>query len=79
MRAALITLKDGRKLGFISQHLIPKLAICDESRSAFLVGTGLGYQVSVFAFDRAKPFRRNRRVGGARGPGPATLPKLPAE
>lgn len=28
-RAALITLKDGRKLGFISPHLIPKLAICD--------------------------------------------------
>ncbi|KPF72232.1 4-hydroxybutyrate dehydrogenase [Bosea sp. AAP35] len=28
-RAALITLKDGRKLGFISPHLIPRLAICD--------------------------------------------------
>ncbi len=28
-RGALITLSDGRKLGFISQHLIPKLAICD--------------------------------------------------
>jgi 4-hydroxybutyrate dehydrogenase len=28
-RAALITLRDGRKLGFISPHLIPKLAICD--------------------------------------------------
>ncbi len=28
-RAALITLKDGRKLGFISPHLIPKRAICD--------------------------------------------------
>lgn len=28
-RAALITLKDGRKLGFISPYLIPKLAICD--------------------------------------------------
>ncbi|MDB5561255.1 MAG: iron-containing alcohol dehydrogenase [Hyphomicrobiales bacterium] len=28
-RAALITLDDGRKLGFISQHLIPKRAICD--------------------------------------------------
>ncbi|MDU0338830.1 iron-containing alcohol dehydrogenase [Bosea rubneri] len=28
-RAALITLDDGRKLGFISPHLIPKLAICD--------------------------------------------------
>ena len=28
-RAALITLGDGRKLGFISPHLIPKAAICD--------------------------------------------------
>ncbi|MBL0405556.1 iron-containing alcohol dehydrogenase [Microvirga aerilata] len=28
-RAALITLKDGRKLGFISPHLIPKRAVCD--------------------------------------------------
>ncbi len=28
-RAALITLRDGRKLGFISPYLIPKLAICD--------------------------------------------------
>ena len=28
-RAALITLDDGRKLGFISPHLIPKQAICD--------------------------------------------------
>ena len=28
-RGALITLRDGRKLGFISPHLIPKIAICD--------------------------------------------------
>ena len=28
-RAALITLSDGRKLGFISPHLIPAVAICD--------------------------------------------------
>jgi len=28
-RAALITLRDGRKLGFISPHMIPKVAICD--------------------------------------------------
>ena len=28
-RAALITLDDGRKLGFISHHLIPRRAICD--------------------------------------------------
>lgn len=28
-RAALITLSDGRKLGFISPHLVPTVAICD--------------------------------------------------
>ncbi|NDL60492.1 iron-containing alcohol dehydrogenase [Phytoactinopolyspora mesophila] len=28
-RAALVTLSDGRKLGFISAHLIPKRAVCD--------------------------------------------------
>lgn len=28
-RAALITLEDGRKLGFISPHMIPNVAICD--------------------------------------------------
>lgn len=28
-RAALVTLRDGRKLGFLSPHLIPKAAICD--------------------------------------------------
>ncbi|WP_027135765.1 iron-containing alcohol dehydrogenase [Geminicoccus roseus] len=28
-RAALITLDDGRKLGFISPHVIPKKAVCD--------------------------------------------------
>lgn len=28
-RAALITLNDGRKLGFISPHMIPEVAICD--------------------------------------------------
>ncbi|MCT8970442.1 iron-containing alcohol dehydrogenase [Microbaculum marinisediminis] len=28
-RAALVTLKDGRKLGFISPHLFPRRAVCD--------------------------------------------------
>ena len=28
-RAALLTLEDGRKLGFISPHLIPRRAVCD--------------------------------------------------
>jgi 4-hydroxybutyrate dehydrogenase len=30
-RASLLTLDDGRKLGFISPHLIPRRAICDPS------------------------------------------------
>jgi 4-hydroxybutyrate dehydrogenase len=28
-RAALVTLRDGRKLGFISPHMIPRVALCD--------------------------------------------------
>src|SRR5690606_16855980 len=28
-RASLITLRDGRKLGFISPYMIPRVAICD--------------------------------------------------
>jgi alcohol dehydrogenase class IV len=32
-RAALLTLADGRKLGFISPHLIPRRAICDPELS----------------------------------------------
>lgn len=37
-RAALITLKDGRKLGFIAPHLIPRLAICDPELTLGLPG-----------------------------------------
>ncbi|KPH82665.1 MULTISPECIES: iron-containing alcohol dehydrogenase [Bosea] len=37
-RAALISLKDGRKLGFISPHLIPRLAICDPELTLGLPG-----------------------------------------
>ncbi|TCR69851.1 iron-containing alcohol dehydrogenase [Bosea sp. BK604] len=37
-RAALITLNDGRKLGFISPYLIPKLAICDPELTLGLPG-----------------------------------------
>lgn len=28
-RAALVTLRDGRKLGFIAPHMIPRVAVCD--------------------------------------------------
>lgn len=37
-RGALITLEDGRKLGFISPHLIPKRAICDPELTYGLPG-----------------------------------------
>lgn len=37
-RAALITLTDGRKLGFISPHLFPKLALCDPELTLNLPG-----------------------------------------
>lgn len=37
-RAALITLNDGRKLGFISPYLIPKLAVCDPELTLGLPG-----------------------------------------
>jgi 4-hydroxybutyrate dehydrogenase len=45
-RAALLTLQDGRKLGFISPHLIPKRAICDPEltlgmSAALTAATGL--------------------------------------
>ena len=38
-RAALLTLRDGRKLGFISPHLIPKQAICDPDLTLGLPAT----------------------------------------
>lgn len=38
-RAALLTLDDGRKLGFISPHLIPKRAICDPELTLGLPAT----------------------------------------
>jgi len=41
-RGALITLRDGRKLGFISPHLIPKRAICDPDLT-----TGLPSQLTA--------------------------------
>lgn len=38
-RAALITLRDGRKLGFISPHMIPDVAICDPELTLRLPAT----------------------------------------
>jgi 4-hydroxybutyrate dehydrogenase len=47
-RAALITLEDERKLGFISPHLIPKRAICDPELT-------LGLPPSAVALHRDLP------------------------
>jgi 4-hydroxybutyrate dehydrogenase len=45
-RGAVITLTDGRKLGFVSPHMIPKVAICDPELTlglppALTAGTGM--------------------------------------
>lgn len=45
-RGALITLRDGRKLGFVSPHLIPRMAVCDpdltlELPAALTAATGM--------------------------------------
>lgn len=62
-RASLITLSDGRKLGIISQHLIPKLAICDPRLTlglppALTAATGLdalSHCIETFLSPRLNP------------------------
>jgi 4-hydroxybutyrate dehydrogenase len=62
-RASLITLKDGSKLGFISPHLIPKLAICDPELTLGLppgltAATGLdavSHCIETFLSPRSNP------------------------
>jgi alcohol dehydrogenase class IV len=62
-RAALLTLADGRKLGFISPHLIPKRAICDPALtlglpSRLTAATGLdalSHCVETFLSPRDNP------------------------
>ena len=62
-RAALLTLEDGRKLGFISPHLIPKLAICDPELTlglppALTAATGLdalSHCIETFLSPRFNP------------------------
>jgi alcohol dehydrogenase class IV len=62
-RAALLTLADGRKLGFISPHLIPKRAICDPELTAGLphgltAATGLdalSHTIETFLSPRFNP------------------------
>ena len=62
-RAALLTLADGRKLGFISPHLIPKRAICDPQLTlglppALTAATGLdalSHCIETFLSPRENP------------------------
>jgi 4-hydroxybutyrate dehydrogenase len=62
-RAALLTLEDGRKLGFISPHLIPKRAICDPEQTLGLpppltAATGLdalSHCIETFLSPRENP------------------------
>ncbi len=62
-RAALLTLADGRKLGFISPHLIPKRAICDPELTlglppALTAATGLdalSHCIETFLSPRINP------------------------
>src|SRR5690606_37248711 len=62
-RAALLTLDDGRKLGFISPHLIPKRAICDPDLTlglppALTAATGLdalSHCIETFSSPRFNP------------------------
>jgi 4-hydroxybutyrate dehydrogenase len=62
-RAALLTLADGRKLGFISPHLIPKRAICDPELTlglppALTAATGmdaLSHCIETFLSPRFNP------------------------
>lgn len=62
-RGAVITLEDGRKLGFLSPHLIPKVAICDPTLTFGLppritAATGMdavAHCVEVFLSPRINP------------------------
>jgi alcohol dehydrogenase class IV len=72
-RAALITLDDGSKLGFISPHLIPKRAICDPELTLGLprgltAATGLdalSHGIEVFLSPRYNPPADAIAVDGA--------------
>lgn len=73
-RAALLTLDDGRKLGFISPHLIPKRAICDPELTRGLpphltAATGLdalSHCIETFLSPRFNPPAEAIALDGAR-------------
>jgi 4-hydroxybutyrate dehydrogenase len=73
-RASLITLDDGRKLGFISPHLIPRRAICDPELTLGLppsltAATGmdaLTHCIETFLSPRVNPPAEAIALDGAR-------------
>jgi 4-hydroxybutyrate dehydrogenase len=73
-RAALLTLNDGRKLGFISPHLIPKRAICDPELTLGLPRgltaatglDGLSHCIETFLSPRVNPVADAIGLDGAR-------------
>jgi len=73
-RAALLTLSDGRKLGFISQNMIPKRVICDPELTAGLppgltAATGLdalSHCIETFLSPRFNPPAEAIALDGAR-------------
>jgi 4-hydroxybutyrate dehydrogenase len=73
-RAALLTLADGRKLGFISPNLIPKRAICDPELTVALprrltAATGLdalSHCIETFLSPRINPPAEAIALDGAR-------------
>ena len=76
-RAALITLRDGRKLGFISPHMIPKVALCDPDLTLGLpprltAATGmdaLTHCIETFLSPRVNPPADAIALDGARRAG----------
>lgn len=72
-RAALLTLDDGRKLGFISPHLIPKRAICDPELTlalpaALTAATGLdalSHCIETYLSPRLNPPAESIALDGA--------------
>lgn len=72
-RAALLTLADGRKLGFISPHLIPRRAICDPELTLGLppgltAATGLdalSHCIETFCSPRYNPPAEAIAIDGA--------------
>jgi alcohol dehydrogenase class IV len=73
-RAALLTLDNGRKLGFLSQHLIPVRAICDPDLTiglptALTAATGLdalSHCIETYLSPRFNPVAEAIAIDGAR-------------